>query len=342
MRNYPSYYNDYTEDQFAADGYFRQWVLFAETDSNEFWNNYLLTNPHQQQIILSAREKVEASLSKPSALPLTEEEKLILKQTIYQRINQPALSFTVLRKKSLQLLQVAAIITSIMIMTAYFFNKKPEEKTFIVQRTGDKETKEIWLADSTVVILNANSSLTCSSDISSSPNREITLTGNAYFEVKKKADHRPFTVHSNSISISVLGTAFNVNARSRATEIVLTEGKVKVSSDSNSASVVYMSPGEKVVLDTLNNSFVKSKANSIFYSAWTDRKWNFSSTSLLDITQLIYEYYGIETIFTNEKLKQLKITAVIPVTDLNSFTNILAKTLNLKITEQHNQLHIQL
>jgi transmembrane sensor len=341
VRNYPSYYNHYTEDQFAADGYFRQWVLFAEADSNEFWNNYLQINPHQQQAILMARVKVEASLSKYSMQPLTEEEKLILKQTIYQRINQPALSFTVLRKKSLQLLQAAAIVSGIIIMTAYFFNKKPEEKTLIVQRTGDKETKEIWLADSTVVILNANSSINYSSDISDIQNREITLLGNAYFKVKKKADHRPFTVHSNSISIAVLGTEFNVNARSKATEIVLTTGKVKVSYFNINTSAVYMNPGEKVQLDTLHNTLIKSETNTSLYSAWTDDKWNFSSTSLLEIAHLIHEYYGIETVFTNEKIKRSKITAVIPVTDLNSFTNILAKTLNLKITEHHDQLHIQ-
>jgi ferric-dicitrate binding protein FerR (iron transport regulator) len=274
--------------------------------------------------------------------PLTSDEKLTIKQAIYQQINQPVKYLSLFKQKSIQLLKVAAIISGIIMATAYFFNKKPvKETTLIAQHTGIKETKEILLGDSTVIILNANSSITYNSDISTIQNREISLEGNAYFKVKKKVDHRPFTVHANSISIAVLGTEFNVDARSKATEIVLTTGKVKVSSDKDSLMLAYLSPGEKVQLDTLHNSFIKSNSDTKLYTAWTEGKWNFSSTSLLDVTKLIHEYYGIETIFKNEKAKRLKISAVIPVTDLTSFTNILAKTLNLKITEQHNQLNIQ-
>jgi len=160
--------------------------------------------------------------------------------------------------------------------------------------------------------------------------------------MKKKTDQRPFTVHTSTLSISVLGTEFNVNARNKATTVVLTEGKVKLKLNEIESTTMYMSPGEKVQLDTLNKAFMKFKTNKLLYSAWTDGKWNFSSTSLLDITNLILEYYGIETMYSNEKAKRLKISAVIPVTDLRSFTNILAKTLDLKITEYQNKLHIQL
>ena len=240
-------------------------------------------------------------------------------------------------------MRAAAIVSGIIMMTAYFISKKPvTESTLLVQQsTGAKETKEILLADSSVVILNGNSSITYNNDIGNSQNREITLEGNAYFKVQTKADHRSFTVRTNSISIAVHGTEFNVDARNKATEIVLTSGKVKVSADNDNSTAVYMSPGEKVYFDTLQHSFIKSNTNTLLYSAWTEGRWNFSSTSLLDITNLIHQYYGVETVFSNEKVKQLKVNAVIPVTDLASFTNILSKTLDLKITEQHNQLYIQ-
>ena len=343
MKNNHSFFDGFTEDQFAANDYFRQWVLYAEIDKEQFWNNYLQINPNQQTTILNARKKVEASLTQHGIQPLTTGEKLTIRHTIYQRINQPVKSFVLLRQKGLQLLKVAAILSGIVIMTAYFLNKKPvTEITWLVQQsTGIKETKEILLADSSVVILNANSSITYNSNIANSQSREIILAGNAYFKIKKKADHRTFTVHTNSISIVVLGTEFNVDARSIATAIVLTTGKVKVSADNNNSAAVYMSPGEKVQLDTLQHTFIKSTTNTLLYSAWTEGKWNFSSTSLLDITNLIHEYYGVETVFPNEKTKRLKISAVIPVTDLASFTNIISKTLNLKITEQQNRLHIQ-
>ena len=59
----------------------------------------------------------------------------------------------------------------------------------------------------------------------------------------------------------------------------------------------------------------------------------------MEVTDLIYEYYGINTRFDNEKMKQLKLSGIIPVTDLETFTEILAKSLDLNITTQSNQLH---
>ncbi len=343
MKNNHSYYVGYTEDQFVENDYFQQWIFYAESDTVDFWDNYLLMNPQQLQLIQRAKNRVVALNNKNKVQSLSIEEKLVLKKNIFHHINQPFRSFTLMQYKSYQLLKVAAILSGIVMLTAYFLNKKPSIATtaaLLVHRTGVKEIKEILLADSSVVILNANSSITYNSTIGNNQNREIKLEGNAFFKIKKKTDHLPFTVHTNSISIAVLGTEFNVDARSKATAIVLITGKVKVSADNNNSTAVYMSPGEKVQLDTLHNAFIKSTTNTLLYSAWTEGKWNFSSTSLLDITNLINEYYGVETVFANKKIERLKISAVIPVTDLDSFTNILSKTLNIKITEQHNQLHI--
>jgi ferric-dicitrate binding protein FerR (iron transport regulator) len=341
VENYYSFYEGFTEDQFVENTYFRQWVKYADNDTTAFWNCYLQLYPQQQQAILRAREKVKSASFREQDQQLTVEEKSILKAAIYQQINQPAKQFSMHRRKGLQVLKYAAIVSGIIIVTIPFLNKKPKAETFITAHTGYNETREILLADSTLVILNANSSISYNREIGNMAKREISLQGNAYFKVKKKADHRSFTVHANALLVTVLGTQFNVNARSRSTEVVLTSGKVKVSSDDMTLAPVYMNPGEKVQLDTLHHSFVKSNSKPLMYSAWIEGKWHFSSTSLLDITKLIYEYYGVEAFFLNEKAKRLKVSAVIPVTDLPSFINILSKTLDLKITEQNNQLHIK-
>ena len=57
MKYNHSDFEGFTEDQFAANNDFRQWVLYAEIDKEEFWNNYLQINPHQRSTILKARKK---------------------------------------------------------------------------------------------------------------------------------------------------------------------------------------------------------------------------------------------------------------------------------------------
>ena len=48
MKYNHSDFGGFTEEQFAANDHFRQWVLFAEPEKEEFWNNYLQENPHRQ------------------------------------------------------------------------------------------------------------------------------------------------------------------------------------------------------------------------------------------------------------------------------------------------------
>ena len=88
-------------------------------------------------------------------------------------------------------------------------------------------TIEITLCDGTRVWLNANSELEYPSAFAAG-SREVTLRGEAYFEVAKDAA-RPFVVRTPSARVEVLGTSFNVLAPS-AEECVATlvEGRVRL------------------------------------------------------------------------------------------------------------------
>ena len=333
-QNY-SYYNTCSEDELADDEYFRQWVLNSDSESDEFWSNYQVFYPSQRQSISNARNKVEAGMQ-----PLSAAEKSDLKESIYRRLDLPVSEFSI-KHTIFQVLKYAAIFIPILLVPLFIVHKKNAPLVLITESTGFKEVKTIVLPDSSEVILNANSSLTYSFERGSHQDRELNLTGNAFFKVRKKSDLRKFIVRTNGLAVEVLGTEFNVDARSKATAVVLTRGKVKLSLDGAPQATAYMNPGEQVVLDTTNQSLKKTVIDPLLYSAWTSGKWNFSSTSLSDIARLVFEYYGIETVFPDEKTKRIKLSAVIPVTDLGSLTNILSKTLNLTIQEYHDQLHIQ-
>jgi ferric-dicitrate binding protein FerR (iron transport regulator) len=58
--------------------------------------------------------------------------------------------------------------------------------------------------------LNADSKLHYNNDFSGAT-REVTLEGEAFFDVVKQTG-RPFIVHTSGIDIRVLGTAFNVKS----------------------------------------------------------------------------------------------------------------------------------
>ena len=86
----------------------------------------------------------------------------------------------------------------------------------------------IRLADSTMVILNAESRLTYPTAFTGA-SREVTLEGEGYFDVTPDKE-RPFTVKTPSIQVEVLGTSFNVSAYKDETsnEVTLVQGRVNV------------------------------------------------------------------------------------------------------------------
>lgn len=76
--------------------------------------------------------------------------------------------------------------------------------------------------------------------------RDVRLDrGEAFFKVAHDPS-RPFTVHARDASVTALGTAFNVNRLSDATEVTVREGRVRVVSVAAPNRSVVVAAGESV------------------------------------------------------------------------------------------------
>ena len=89
-------------------------------------------------------------------------------------------------------------------------NTETADNRFALE-TAYGEKSKLILADGTVVWLNAGSSLQYAGNFNSK-NREVFLTGEAYFEVTKQSDGTPFVVKTDQYSVLVKGTKFNVSS----------------------------------------------------------------------------------------------------------------------------------
>jgi ferric-dicitrate binding protein FerR (iron transport regulator) len=273
---------------------------------------------------------------------LSDNEKKEVKDNIYQNLglDVPGKRTFIAWKNSWSI-GIAASIAAVTIglLLYQMIPVKKNNDTVLLARTGNNEIKKILLPDSSTVILNANSSLHYNKEHHPG-SREVYLEGNGFFKVKKTPSGDPFIVHAFSHSITVLGTEFNVNARTPALEVALTSGKVKVNENGNEQNAQFMNPGEKLQLDPINGNFNRSVIDTSLYSAWTTEEWNFRQTSLEDIAALITEYYGVQVVFKTEDVKKLRMTAIMPVSNLKSLVPVIAETLLINITEANNQLYV--
>ena len=124
----------------------------------------------------------------------------------------------VFRKHFVPFLRVAAVFLMLFTVGSVFYYwgsssvpKQPDVMNRLLTANGSKG--RFVLPDSTVVWLNSNSLLEYPETFSSSA-REVSLSGEAYFEVRRN-EKLPFRVQAGEMKVEVLGTRFIVDKRHR-------------------------------------------------------------------------------------------------------------------------------
>ncbi len=115
------------------------------------------------------------------------------------------------------ILATAAGVLALLVMTP---TAEPQ-----IYATGKGQMSEVMLADSSGIILNHTSALTVPRSGPDEP-RLVHLSGEAFFRVRKKTS--AFTVRTESGSVEVLGTEFNVRDRNGRLEVAVVTGRVEV------------------------------------------------------------------------------------------------------------------
>lgn len=112
---------------------------------------------------------------------------------------------------------------------------------------GERRTVE--LPDGTKIWLNAGSRLSYDSNMLQRNIREVTLSGEAFFDVARDKD-RCFLIHTDKIAIRVLGTAFNVRAypQDKITETTLMRGSIELTVNNKPYQKIILKPKEKFAL----------------------------------------------------------------------------------------------
>lgn len=152
---------------------------------------------------------------------------------------------------------------------------------------------KLQLADGTTVWLNAESSITYPTSFPGST-REVTMTGEVYFEVAKNPS-KPFTVKTYKDEITVKGTSFNVNSYKEESGVKtsLVEGLVVVNGTELRPGNAY--EGGKIFTTDLSKDL-----------AWKNGIFNFHSVKLPEAMRQIARWYDIEVQF-EDNIKDIEL-----------------------------------
>lgn len=212
--------------------------------------------------------------------------------------------------------------------------KKVEQHTIYVPKGGEYE---LLLADGSKVFLNSESKLVFPSHFDGDI-RQVELTGEAYFDVKK--DYKPFIVKTAEIQIEVLGTSFNVNAYpdNASVNTTLVEGSVKVNVPDNPETFVLV-PENNFSLHKSSNEISIRKVNTEIYTAWVKGEFVFRNQPLNEILTQLARWYDFTIVYENPAIKAMRFTgSAEKIRSLDYLLNQIQYVTDIKYKNEENKI----
>jgi transmembrane sensor len=233
----------------------------------------------------------------------------------------------------------AAVIILIAAAGGYLVYNKLGKPAQEIIATGYGEKRTITLPDHSVVTLNASSTITFNEKWDTASAREVWVEGEAFFDVKHlnrdTANIRPgqrFLVHSNGLTIEVLGTSFNVRSRHGKTKVGLVTGKIQIGfGDKTAPEAVVMLPGDYIEYAGNRVLLTRKIDKPESIKRWTQVPLTFTDATLNEIIETLQDNYGYTVKVSEQSIKKLKIEGDINVANVEELLTVITTTLNVTI-----------
>ena len=229
------------------------------------------------------------------------------------------------RKKALfvKIMRVAAVL--VLAMGIGFVIKQSLIPAEIVQITNKGEKKEITLQDGSIVVLNRNSSISYPKTFGAT--RNVKLTGEAYFKVKRNPE-KPFIVTMHDMTLQVLGTSFNINSYlATPTKVSVLTGIVALKA--HSGQHVILTKNQQA--DFKNTVFNVTKEESREKIAWVRNIIILKQSTLAETAKILENWYNVDIVFEDPQLEKLLINGKFKEEKLDNILASIAFVKKLKI-----------
>ncbi|MCW0483112.1 FecR family protein [Gaoshiqia sediminis] len=178
------------------------------------------------------------------------------------------------------------------------------ETTTAEIRVPNGEKAELTLPDGSRVWLNSGTTFRFPQQFAGN-SREVSLTGEAFFEVVK--GKAPFIVSSDYGDIRVLGTSFNVRAYDNLDfQATLVEGKIQFNTEDKEQ---LLAPGQQLSL-TARRELIVEAVDTEKAISWKNGFISFENEPLSEVTKRLERHFGIQ-ISLDEQLAPIRFTGTI-------------------------------
>lgn len=163
----------------------------------------------------------------------------------------------------------------------------------------------LQLADGSRVWLNSASSLSYPTYFNGKE-RRVRVLGEAFFEITKDTEH-PFVVDVGEMSITVLGTSFNVYSYPEDKMVVTTlnKGRIRLTVGKQELE---LSPDKQAIFYKESGDIKVRSVDASMYSAWLKGVFEFENLSLDVLTKQLSRWYDVDFVFIDPELAGRRFT----------------------------------
>ncbi len=225
-----------------------------------------------------------------------------------------------------QIFRIAAIsllILAVGIPALYYSLMQSDNKKGLIEYNSPEGTLQVSLPDGSRVFLNEGATLYYNK--AAIQQREVSLKGEGYFDVTADRN-RPFLVNAGKVTITVLGTAFNVREeKNRFVEVYVESGSVNVRLKEDNRTAT-LEAGQFMQANGNLNISTQENPN---YLAWKTHDFKFVDESIEDILRVLEKAYHVEVRTENISDAGMRLTTSYSNQSFESILNTICTALNI-------------
>lgn len=296
-------------DDFLFCESFNEYVLENKAKHIKKWNIYFDENPETKLAAKKAKQIILGLNSMDDGTSLKEipDKKLHNQfENTWDKFKDEKSKTVILRisKVMWRSVTIAAVLVFAVLFYSVvdnFISNRNDSPEYFEVFVPTAEQSRITLPDGTKVWVNSETDIKYSNQFNKK-DRNIYLSGEAYFEVAKNED-LPLNVIANGVYVKVTGTKFNVKGYSNESKVetVLVEGKVELSRlGDKSGRSIELSPGDKATLNLETNKVVISREDVIDDVAWKDGKMMCRNMALSEVCKSLTRRFKAEIALSDD------------------------------------------
>lgn len=322
------------------DNRFVDWVINPQSPYAGYWLHWAATDPEHAWLLEEAKHfLLEMRLAEEEGQQELSEVQL---EQMLDRIREEITPVPQKRSIAKYWYMAAAVLAGAIALTLFMYapkqdtvtgtDRKEAYSTDVIRYNGNKEDELLFLPDGSKVVLAKGARISYNMLMNGSK-REVTLSGEAFFDVAKNAE-QPFYIYTQNVVVKVLGTSFKVTASGNHESVAVKTGKVSVylkgqDLEQSAARIVlpqqvcrYPGSGRELITETFTEKL------QIAGGLELARSYNFEDAPLDSVINTLEKMYAIPIQYNADTFAGCFITISLGDESLEEILKVITRTVD--------------